>query len=266
MKQVFFGSTKWRLPHKVSKIVCLAFLPWTIASLQSETTSFESLADFEVSFQSSGSTVPQWKTKGGVGGSGCLAPGAEGYVACGKGDYPLKLGSGQKVTVAMDFLYGKQATRIAERNAGVFLASSPDQSPLEGTAGSSLSVYLFNVNSEPGQDAIRVCASTGQSQGLLDKGTSWSDSSWWHPDEMEGHWCRLQVSFTKLPEPGMWGVSVRALDLGEDGELEREILALDNIEISAESLYSAPEIFAGFQNLRLGRGFNAMDNFTVTSE
>lgn len=266
MKQVFLGSTKRRILRKISKTACIALLPWTVSILQAETTSFESLADFETGFQSSAPTIPQWRTKGGVGGSGCLTPGIEDYVACGKSDHPLKVTPGQKVTVAMDFLYGKQATRIAERNAGVFLTTSPGLSPLEGAEGSSLSVYFFNVSNTPGQDAIRICTSTGQSQGLLDKGTPWSDSAWWNPEEMEGRWCRLKVGFTKLSAPGMWEVSIQVLDLGEDGESEREITSLDTFEINAESLHSASEIFAGFQNLRLGRGFNAMDNFTVIIE
>lgn len=235
-----------------------------VSELRAETESFESLADFELGFQSSSPTAPQWSATGGMGGSGGLLPGTEAYVACVRSDQPLPIRPGQTVTVAMSFLYGKQATRIAERNAGVFLATTQDTSPVEGAEGSSLSAYFFNVSNESEQTTI--CTASGASQGLSEQGVSWSDSSWWDSAELEGHWCRMKVQFTKMSQSGMWEVAIQILDLGEFGDSERELLSLTNLEIHAELLYAAPEIYAGFQNLRLGRGFNAMDDFEVTIE
>lgn len=227
---------------------------------------FESLSDFELSFQSSGSAAPHWGTRYGAGGSGGLISDSEGYIACAKSDQPLALRPGQTATVSMDFLYGKQVTRVAERNAGVFLAEKPDISPLDAIEGSALAVYFFNVGNTPGAMQTKICLSTGGGQDTTDQGDFILDTAgWWNPEELEGHWCRMKVRFTKLHEHGMWNVVVQILDVGKFADEEKELVTVEWQGL-AQPLYDAAEVFAGFQNLRMGRGFNAMDEFKARTE
>lgn len=250
-------------------LLLLAMLLFWISGLRADTMAFESLSDFEVSFESTGSTALRWSANSGIEGGGGLIPGREGYVACAKRDQPLRINPGQSATVSMSFLYDGQVTRIAERNAGVFLTTDSSLSPLDGADGTSLSVYFFNVSNMPGQEQTKLGCSSRTLEGLLstcDHSLADPDATWWDSAELMGHWLRLTVRFTKIKEPEMWSLTISVLDLGKLGELEREIFHLDDFQINANALYTAPEVFAGFQNLRLGRGFNAMDNLEIQVE
>ena len=244
---------------------CLAVL--LSPALRAGTISFDQLDEYSETFQSVGADAPTWNAQAGQGGSGGLIAGSTGYLAAVKNSEPLQIKPGQSVTVAMNFLYKSQATRIAQRNAGVFLTANAEISPLETPEGSLIAVFLHNVSNHPGQEQTVVSYALGGKIELADKGQPYVGSDWWDSTALQGHWCQVRVKFTKLPTAGLWELDIKVLDLGEDGTAEpAELFAINEPEVSAEALYSAPEIFAGFQNHRHDRGFRSMDDFEITVE
>lgn len=245
---------------------CLAFHT-ALSPSRAETISFDHLDDYERSFQSVGPNAPGWIAKAGVGGSGGLVAGNSSYLACVKTAQPLDVQPGQSVTVSMNFLYKDQATRISERNAGVYLTANPEASPLDTPEGAMIAVFLHNVSNTPGQEQTVVSLSTGGKVALGDKGRAYAGSEWWDSDALRGHWCQMEVKFTKLPTAGLWELGIKIFDLGEDGLAEpSEIFSINEPEVNAQALFAAPQIFAGFQNHRYDRGFRSMDDFTVVIE
>ena len=231
--------------------------------LWAEISDFDFLNEYESAFQSVGTTAPAWNAKAGMGGSGGLVAGATGYIACVKTGQPLELKPGQSVVVAMNFLHKGQTARIAERNAGIFLSANPSASPLAAAEGALLAVFLYNVS----EDQTKLCFSSGGAATLSDKANMDAGTGWWDSAAMMGHWCQIRVRFTKLPADGLWEMNVKILDLGEHGDAEpAEIYSMNVVEISAKPLYDAPQVLAGFQNLRNDRGFFAMDHFEVAPE
>jgi|GEM_PF-5375848 len=241
-------------------LAAATFLAFATGAHCGEVIDFDSQEQWPSLFRSIGTAEPAWNSKEGVAGGGGLVTNVNGYVA-GVRTEPVELKPGQTLTVAMSFLYKGQTSRIAERNAGVFLTAEPGSAPGASREGAVLAVYFYNVSAE-GSTQLGFVA--GEEITMSGKGNLEEGSGWWDAEAMAGHWCQVKVAFTKLPVPDLWELRIKLMDFGESGqEPGREIHSIAVPEVNAKALYSAKAIYPGFQNLRNNRGFRSMDNFEV---
>lgn len=242
--------------------LCLGITP-----LSANTIDFDLQNEFEEQFVSVGSTTPAWNSKVGMNGHGGLLAGNTGYVAATQQNNPLSLKPGQSITVSMAFHYTSQTSRISERNAGIYLTTQPNSSPIEQEEGALIAIYLYNVNKPPASDQTKLGYSIGGEHSFLEPGFVLAEANWWNAEELADRWVELKVRFTKLPTDGLWEVDVTILDRGLDGDLEgTEIFSINIPEISAKKLYDGRQVYVGFQNLRNDRGFRSMDQFRAILE